>query len=288
MTDYPMILSERPAVCSLVPPGVCQFTPTFQSVPLLERIPCGAGGTSFVLRFALPDATKAMDLSTCACVLAKAELMDDTKGEVVDVIRPYTPISANNQVGCFDLLIKDYGEGGYMSKYLCEDLPIGGTVDFKHIDFNVKIQAPFKHKKIGIIAGGTGITPMMQALHAILGEGSESATEEVSFLYGSRESDDILGGEMLQAWAEAHKGKFTHVDVLSNEPEGSEYEGERGFIDKAKIEKYLPAASGGDDVMIFVCGPPIMYKILCGPRDQKEITGVLGAMGYTSSQVFKF
>ena len=28
-------------------------------------------------------------------------------------------------------------------------------VDFKHIDFNVKIQAPFKQKKIGIIAGGT-------------------------------------------------------------------------------------------------------------------------------------
>ena len=113
--------------------------------------------------------TKPMDLTTCACLLASAELMDNAKGEKVDVIRPYTPISTNNQVGCFDLLIKDYGENGWLSKYMCEDLPIGGTVrrieaqriandvvyffslltkfitatflspkiNFKHIDFNV-------------------------------------------------------------------------------------------------------------------------------------------------------
>lgn len=36
---------------------------------------------------------------------------------------------------------------------MCEDLPIGGEIQFKHIDFNVKIPAPFKHKKIGMIAG---------------------------------------------------------------------------------------------------------------------------------------
>ena len=42
--------------------------------------------------------------------------MDNEKKEVVDVIRPYTPISANDQVGCFDLLVKDYDESGYMSK----------------------------------------------------------------------------------------------------------------------------------------------------------------------------
>ena len=94
---------------------------------------------------------------------------------------------------------------------------------------------------------------MMQALHAMLGEGSTSATEEVSFLYGSRSSDDILGGEMLDAWAKTHGGKFKHVDVLSNEPEGTDYAGETGFIDRAKIEKYLPPASDGDDVIIFVC-----------------------------------
>jgi len=183
-------------------------------------------------------------------------LMDREKEELVDVTRPYTPISTNEQVGCFDLLIKDYGEHGWMSKYLCEELEVGGTVEFKHIDFNVKIPAPFKHKKIGMIAGGTGITPIIQALHAVLGTGPDdqkSSTESIALLYGSRSSDDILGGEMLSSWAKDHESKFTCVDVLSNEPEGTGYEGETGFIDKAKIQKYFPPASEGEDVIIFVC-----------------------------------
>lgn len=218
--------------------------------------------------------------------------MDNEKKEVVDVIRPYTPISANDQVGCFDLLVKDYDESGYMSKYLCQDLPIGGTIDIKHIDFNVKILAPFTHKKIAMIAGGTGITPMIQALHAILGNGPEdqmSVTEEVTLLYGSRNSKDILGGEMLDSWSESNSDKFTCVNVLSNEEPNSGYTGETGFIDKAKIQKYFPPASEGDDVIIFVCGPPIMYDMLCGPRNEPDkITGVLGELGYSPKQVYKF
>jgi len=292
MTEYPMILADRPAVCNLVKPGQCQFTPSFQPVPLLERIPCGTGGTSYILRFGLPDKSLPMGLTTCACILASAKLPDNTKGgEVADVIRPYTPISANHQVGCFDLLIKDYGTNGYLSKYMCTELPIGGTVDFKHIDFNIKIPAPFAQKKIGMIAGGTGITPMIQALHAILGDGpaeQSSATDEVTLLYGSRSKDDVLGGEMLDKWASEHGGKFIHIDVLSHEPTDSDYNGERGFINKEMIMKYLPPPSLGDDVVILVCGPPVMYNLLCGPRTEKEVTGILGELGYSSSQVFKF
>ena len=85
-----MSLSSRPPKCNLVPPGVCQFTPSFTSVPLLERIPAGEGGTSYILRFGLPDGEKSMGLTTCACVLAGADLVDNKNGEVVEVVRPYT------------------------------------------------------------------------------------------------------------------------------------------------------------------------------------------------------
>ncbi len=114
LTDYPMSLPERPPICSLTPPGHCQFTPAWSDVPLIDRIPCGTGGTSFILRFGLPDATKPMGLTTCACILAAAELESNDNGEKVDVIRPYTPISTNDQVGCFDLLVKDYGENHWL------------------------------------------------------------------------------------------------------------------------------------------------------------------------------
>ena len=207
------------------------------------------------------------------------------KGELEDIIRPYTPISTNELKGCFDLLVKDYGKDSKMSNYLCT-MEIGQTIDFKHIEFNVKIQAPFSQKKIAMLVGGTGITPMIQALHAILGDSEEK--KDVVMLYGSKTSDDILGKEMLDNWASDYSDSFKLVHILSHEPEDAAWDGKRGYIDKEKIQEYLPDPSAGEDLIIFVCGPPPMYGALCGPRNEKELKGLLAEMGYSKEQVYKF
>lgn len=270
-----------PPIASLVPPGVCQFTDSFQSVPLLEKFPVSS--TSSVLRFGLPNADKPLNLSTCACILAKADLPDH-EGNEECVVRPYTPISTNADTGYFDLLVKDYGENGRMSTFLTEDLKVGDSVDFKHIEFNVKIQAPFEKKKIGMLVGGTGISPMIQALHAVLGDSSD--TTQVTMLYGSRVASDILGEELLSKWT-ADNDRLQVVNVLSEEPKDSGWNGARGYINKDLIEKYMPPPDDKDSI-IFICGPPVMYQALCGPRDSKELTGLLAEMGYSSDQVYKF
>jgi len=272
---------------NLVPPGQCQLTTDFQSLKLLER--ADVSHTTSVVRFGLQDESKPLNLSTCACILAKADLpVEGKEGETEAVIRPYTPISTNALIGSFDLLIKNYGESGRMSTFLCA-APIGTMIDFKHIEFNVKLQAPFAQRKIGMIVGGTGITPMIQALHAILGDDENNT--EVSMLYGSRDSSDILGKEMLDNWEKTHGdygkgGKFSVTHVLSHEKEDSEWKGERGFITKELIKDTFPSPELGDDAIIFVCGPPIMYDIFCGPRGEKELTGVLKEMGYSVIQVY--
>lgn len=277
-SNAPSTLTGKPTSV-LVPPGQCQFTDEFTSVKLLERFQVSP--TSNVLRFSLPDETKPLNLSTCACILAKAKTANDPE----PVIRPYTPISTNQHVGSFDLLVKNYGDSAKMSKHLCQDMAIGDSVEFKHIDFNVKIQAPFPHKKIAMIVGGTGLTPMVQALHAILG--SDASTQEsVAMLYGSRESGDILGKDLLDLWAK-DCDKFSLTHVLSHEPEGSDWKGERGFITKELIQKHFPGPEE-KDIIIFVCGPPPMYNVFCGPREEKELTGMLGELGYTAEQVYKF
>lgn len=279
----PPSLQSKP-ICSLVPPGQCQeLTDEFQPLELLERVKVSS--TSSVLRFALPDRSQPLNLSTCACILAHAKI----NGE--DVIRPYTPISTNALKGCFDLLVKDYGPDAKMSHELCTRMNVGDkAVAFKHIDFNVKIQAPFQPKHICMLVGGTGITPMIQALHAILGDESQKdTTTRVVMLYGSRTSDDILGREMLDHWCSDYPDRLVVEHVLSHEPETSEWSGLRGYIDASKIQKYFPAASLGDDVMVFVCGPPPMYDALCGPREEKDVVkGILGELQYQPSQVYKF
>jgi len=291
----PPSLQGQP-VCSLVPPGKCQFNDQFQSVELIERVKVSP--TSSVLRFALPDRTKPLNLSTCACILAHAKIKTTNNNnndnaeeavEVEDVVRPYTPISTNALIGCFDLLVKDYGPDSKMSHEMCTRMNIGDTLAFKHIEFNVKIQAPFKAKHICMLVGGTGITPMIQALHAILGDPNKKDHTRVVMLYGSRNSEDILGREMLDHWTKDYPHQLVVEHILSEEPADSDWTGERGYIDAAKIQKYFPPAEVGDDVMIFVCGPPPMYNALCGPREDKDnIKGILGELKYQPSQVYKF
>merc|ERR1711879_282007 len=178
-----------PPKSSLCAPGECQFTDSWATSKLLQR--WTVSPTSTVFRFSVPDETKSLSLSTCACLLAKADVDDET------VIRPYTPISTNAQIGSFDLLVKDYGAMGKMSRHM-HTLSVDDSIEFKHIKFNVKIQAPFPFKEIGMIVGGTGITPMIQALHAILDDDTNDV--KVKMLYGSRIQDDILGIELLSEW----------------------------------------------------------------------------------------
>jgi len=262
-------------VAALADVGACQFGEEFVACPVLARVEVSAD--TCVVTFGLADGTKPLNLSTCACILARGG--EDKEGK--PFIRPYTPVSTNAMVGKFELLVKVY-EQGNMSAFL-GSVAVGSTVEFKHIPFNVKTQYPFGKKKVGMLVGGTGITPMLQALHAILGtEGDET---EVSMLYGSRTADNILAGKELDAWAKDFP-RLTVTHVLSAEPADSAWTGARGFISKDLIAAKLPAPA--DDCVIFICGPPPMYGALCGARGEKEISGVLKEAGFASEQVYKF
>ena len=284
-SDSPPVLSslKSPPTSRLAPPGHCQFGEEFEAATLVDRFEVSP--SSGILRFSLPDGTRPLNLSTCACILAKAKI----NGE--EVIRPYTPISTNALTGYMDLLVKNYFDKGTMSKFLHE-VPVGSDqVSFKHVSFNVKIQAPFQQKRIVMVSGGSGITPMIQALHSLLDNSAKGMPmdQKVTLLYGSQHSDDILGRSLLDEWAANHSDKFELVHVLSDEPKDSSWSGKRGMIDQPLLQQYLPSPSIGEDVVVFICGPLPMYKAICGPRDDKEtVGGILGDMGFSSQQVYKF
>jgi cytochrome-b5 reductase len=136
-----------------------------------------------------------------------------------------------------------------------------------------------------MLVGGTGITPMIQALHAILGDPASST--RATMLYGSRVKDDILGQELLDQWSSGDSSRLSVTHVLSHEPEDSDWKGPRGHIGRELISKHMPGPDDEDGI-IFICGPPPMYDALCGPRDSKELSGLLAEMGYKAEQVYKF
>jgi len=269
-------LSGRKPEPSVVAAGNCQFVDQWESVKLLKKQLVNHNTALFT--FETPDKEKALGLSTCACILVKNG----------DLIRPYTPISTNAMIGQFELLIKHYpngadGKGPQMSAFFW-GMPEGTKLEFKHIKFNVKTQYPFNRDSITMLVGGTGITPMIQALHPILG--NENDKTQVTIFYGSRTQDDILGKDLLDQWEKSYEQlKVNHV--LSHEPEDSDWQGLKGFITADMLTKHGATPKEGHTV--WVCGPPPMYNALCGPRGEKEkLTGALADMGFTAADVYKF
>ena len=129
---------------------------------------------------------------------------------------------------------------------------------------DVKIQPEefMKYDEILMLVGGTGVTPMIQALHAILGSDAQDAPK-VTMLYGSRVSSDILGKESLHKWAVDYPAQFQLTDVLSHEPEDSDWKGARGYINQEMIAKSFPPADTDKKVMVFVCGPVSQNGAFC-------------------------
>ena len=261
-------------VAALVPPGNCQFGEDWTSAPLVGRAELNHDTRLFT--FGLPDAAKPLGLSTCACLLARGGGTGDEP-----LVRPYTPVSTNALVGQFELMVKVYPSG--LSAHL-DALPLGEAVGFKHIPFNVKTQYPFGVKRLSMLAGGTGITPMLQALHALLGSAGDGTV--IDLIYGSKTERDILARDTLDAWAAAHPGRLRVTHVLSHEADGAGWAGERGLVTRELIAAHCAPPS--ESTAVFVCGPPPMYDALCGPRGEPEIAGALAELGYASDQVYKF
>jgi cytochrome-b5 reductase len=69
------------------------------------------------------------------------------------------------------------------------------TVQGKGV-FAIKRRSDRKVRKIGMIAGGTGITPMLQIINAIMKEKKSSI--ELSLLFANQTEQDILLREMIE------------------------------------------------------------------------------------------
>jgi cytochrome-b5 reductase len=59
------------------------------------------------------------------------------------------------------------------------------------------------------------------------------------------------------------------------------------FIDKNLLQDYVPIIMS-DDTLVLICGPPLLYHALSGPRDDSELTGFLAELGCSAEQLYKF
>ncbi len=203
-----------------------------------------------------------------------------------EVARPYTPTTLGDVKGHFDLVVKGY-PAGKVSKALVEKR-VGDEVLVKgpihKFDYH-----PNQFRRVGLVAGGTGITPMFQLLQEMVWSADEHA--HISLVYANRTEQDILLRDELEAIKAAAEKAGKRVDIhYVVEAAGPSWTGSKGFISPAVIAKHLPPPSPG--TKIFVCGPPPMMEAISGSKakdySQGELKGLLARAGFTKDQVFKF
>ncbi|KAI9813953.1 MAG: NADH-cytochrome b5 reductase [Thelocarpon impressellum] len=206
-----------------------------------------------IYRFALPYPKDILGLPIGQHISIAANLPDQPK----EVVRSYTPISSDENPGYFDLLIKSYPTGN-ISKYMA-GLRVGQHIKVKGPK-GAMVYTPNMVKRFGMIAGGTGITPMLQIIRAIIRgrekNGGADATE-VDLLFANVNQEDILLREDLDRLAKEDNGFRVHY-VLNNPPE--KWDGGVGFVTPDMIKQHLPAP--GPDMKILVCGPPPMVSAM--------------------------
>jgi len=242
-------------------------------------------------RFALPTPEHVLGLPVGQHIFLTARI----NGELV--IRPYTPTSSDDDKGYVDLVIKVYFAnvhpkfpgGGKMSQHL-EGMSVGDHIDFRGPNGHLKYlgngtfsvadgknkKAPPKEitgiKKVAMIAGGTGITPMLQIINQVAKDPTDNT--KLSLLFANQTEDDILLRDDLDILSDKSNLKVWYT--VDKAPEDWRYS--EGFVSADMIRAHLPAP--GEDTLVLMCGPPPMINFACNPN--------LDELGYAAESRFSF
>ncbi|XP_063979566.1 NADH-cytochrome b5 reductase 3 isoform X1 [Diachasmimorpha longicaudata] len=247
------------------------------NLPLIEKEVISHDTRRF--RLGLPTAEHVLGLPTGQHI----HLTADINGELV--IRAYTPVSSDDDHGFVDLVVKVYfknvhpkfPEGGKLSQHL-ESMKIGDTIAVKGPSgrlvykgrgcFSIRMlrkEPPVEHhvKKAVMIAGGTGITPMLQLIRQITKDPEDYT--QVSLLFANQTEKDILLREELEELAKKHADQFKLWFTLDTSGEGWKYSTGHVNADMIKEHMFPPAP----DTIVLMCGPPPMINFACTPNLDK-------------------
>ncbi|PWA00345.1 hypothetical protein BB558_003612 [Smittium angustum] len=252
-----------------------KFTP-FEIIKI-ERI----SPRVFLLRFKLNE-NEGLNILPLSSIIIQIP-PENEKDE--PTLRYYTPTTSKNVKGYFELVIKEYS-AGMMTKYISK-LKVGDLVQIKG-PYLIHEYTPNSKKEIGMIAGGTGFTPMLQVINVILNNKDDKTV--IKMLFANKTSKDIPLKDYFDNLEDNNKKQFNISYIVDSSD--SSWKGETGYITKDIIKKYMPSPKLQNEGFIYIVGPPKMIEIISGPKmsftEQGPLSGFLKELGYKAENVFKF
>lgn len=265
-----------------------------QSYKLLHKTRLSSD--SFLLRYGLPEGRSILGLDptlpTCIKVEFVDELLGPTKSKPIN--KSYSPVTHPNQKDHFDLVVKSYpyqeGGGGGVGAYLC-DMAVGDS-----------IQASLKKersmhggsavlgrgwKQVGLVAGGTGIAPLLQIARILLeGNGDDSKREQqrprIHLLFFNHTPEDILGREAIEALAAEHPDHFFVTYSFTRDAENEKADKN----DEAQRQGTARFLKGRGDVAMARAALPPPSSSLSTTHDEKDGDTTLATPLQSDTMVF--
>ena len=142
--------------------------------------------------------------------------------------------------------------GGAFSSHIHAQALVGQTVSVEGPmgDFWLRTaEAPML-----MVVGGSGLAPVLAILEEALCAGVK---RPVTLLFGARTQADLYALDTLTELARQWPRHFAFVPVLSQEPEGSSWQGLRGLVVDVLAEHALSDRTFADS-HAYLCGPPPM------------------------------
>jgi cytochrome-b5 reductase len=266
--------------------------------PDVKRYRLSLGGKKVPLGLPLGKHVRLFAPNAPSCLETKAwNGKADADNGTAEIQRAYTPTPPTLATGFVDLVIKVYRpgtfkmpdgkevkweDGGKMSRYL-DSKKVGDFIDiFGPVGTNEYLgRGTFKKpgstltaSHYGMLAGGTGITPMLQLVYAALRDPEDST--KFTLIYANKTEEDILCRDMLEAEAQRSNGRFKLHYTLDFPP--ANWTHKQGFITADMLKECFPSPE--TEPIILMCGPPPMIEFACKKN--------LDALGYPKNRMVAF
>lgn len=174
-----------------------------------------------------------------------------------DQVRSYS-FSSGPKVERTSFLVRNT-PGGAMSTYLTDRAAVGDRLTMTGPYGTFFLRPP--QRRMLLLAGGTGLAPILSILEKIADEGTD---QPLHLVYGVTRDADVVGLDVLDDYVE-RIGSFTYSFCVSD-PDGSAEQ--IGYVTQFVDDEHL----AGGDVDIYLCGPPPMVDAVSAWLSEQGVT----------------
>ena len=182
--------------------------------------------------------------------------------------RSYSISSAPRLDDVLSITIKRV-KGGIVSNFILDTFKAGQLVEFLAPKGRFVVENSIKNeRRLVLIAGGSGITPIMSILRSTLFNEPKS---RISLIYASRDAQHIIFKEKLEDLQDKFGERLAVEHILSQENKELPFPYHKGRLNQSRLDDLLDKIGDNLPKDYFLCGPIELMEMVKGHLVQKGL-----------------